>query len=709
MKKRRLLFLVPFAALLLSGCSFEEVMANVKDFASDKIVDPIKNLIPGAKKDEQEDAEPEPTPEPEAAKLVSISVSGQFKTDYDLGESFDKAGIVVTAAYDDNSSKDVSSEATFSGFASDSEGDKVVTASFGGQTATFTVHVSKLGWTAEERALFDEYLHGIQIPFIDIKGAKLSYDEESEVVVMTDAEGNDLAVEGFDIADYAEKFLASEGWEDVSDEYSAYSSAPEGSFFVFEKSTETEEGIRRISVHFYGYDAEEEYSTEGNLSFYANDPFNYVFPSADIAAEFAKYNFEAFEILEPTGATYFEFYPSYYNSMYYQYGYYEYMSATLYIYGLDADSFSAYMSALEADGWVFGEPSNGLYSGTKVLTSGNTAMMQIGFAGTYTYLAYAYLVSEPVVWPTDEVAAMVQSIAPGSETFVPGIEGAEAYQFYTETELDIYGDASLEEEYIAILKEAGWTEDPNNSANYISPAQDIFVQLSYNDYYECLVCVFGKYVAPSAEWPTDDVAALFPAGVELQDSLPAFEGEAESFQAYSDAYGSGVTVFVEAGSEDAAITEYCATLVENKFTAIENDSGRLFYRSEHDEFTVEVWKGTEGAFNIEISAVKGFITRELTGYFTSQDVDYSAPDFGEFESACTYSGAQSWYYLFQFSGNLEAELCAVLGNNGFTVPSTPSEKYGYECIYDADSDIEIDVKYNSETGVTSMIAYYWGE
>ena len=54
MKKRKILYLFPLAALILSGCTFEEGLEMAKSFVGDKIVSPIKNLInpEGAKKEE---------------------------------------------------------------------------------------------------------------------------------------------------------------------------------------------------------------------------------------------------------------------------------------------------------------------------------------------------------------------------------------------------------------------------------------------------------------------------------------------------------------------------------------------------------------------------------------------------------------------------------------------------------------------------------
>ena len=65
MKKRKILVLFPFLGLLLSGCTLQEALGNVKDWTTGHILDPIKNLINGGEKEEQpsgdEGGEDQPT------------------------------------------------------------------------------------------------------------------------------------------------------------------------------------------------------------------------------------------------------------------------------------------------------------------------------------------------------------------------------------------------------------------------------------------------------------------------------------------------------------------------------------------------------------------------------------------------------------------------------------------------------------------------
>lgn len=73
---------------------------------------------------------------PESVEFVAPS-----KTVYSVGDKFDGAGAAFRVKYNDGSSKTVTEGITFSGFSSDTEGEKTVTAKWGDYTRTFKVTV----------------------------------------------------------------------------------------------------------------------------------------------------------------------------------------------------------------------------------------------------------------------------------------------------------------------------------------------------------------------------------------------------------------------------------------------------------------------------------------------------------------------------------------------------------------------------------------
>ena len=616
--------------MILSGCDFspESILKSTGDFFTQTIPNEFNKFLDGMlgrkseepQKEEKEEKSDDEGKEEQQKQLVSISVSGQFKELYDIGEEFDPTGIVVTAVYDDQSSKDVSSQTSFSGFDSSAAGSTTVTVSFGGQSAELTLSVAKLSWFAEEKALFDEHLHGIELPFFPVEGAVLSADDEGTLHIF-DAAGENLAVSGSTIADYAALFSAADGWEDVSSDYGAYSSAEAGSFWVFEKSTQTSEGMRRISVQFFGHNGSA-YANDGSFYMFASDPFSYEFPADLMAEEFESYGFTPFTLPAPDAdGLWFEFYPDSNNDLYYEFGYEDYMNATIYFYGFTQEGFDAYVAKLEQAGWVF---TSQVMQGVTVRSGsleienvGSALIEQLYLYGNYAALCYDYLIAEPAAWPAEAAAALVEKFAPGSSTVIPACPDGTSYTPYMSTnynEIDVGGDSSLKDSYAAILKEAGWTETEDGSYIFISPAQDIQITLVFTSY--GLEIRVAAYIPPSAQWPAEDAAKLLPAGG--QDSLPPFEG-ANSYQYYSDNYGSGITCFVGEGNEDSAMEAYATTLTTAGF--IPDNNG--FFKSPHDEFKVELWKGTDGAFNIEVTIIPHWPTADAAAGILALDSSFT--------------------------------------------------------------------------------------
>jgi len=82
-----------------------------------------------------------PEPEPEGPALVRIEVTSQpTKNEYTVDDNFDITGIVVTAFYDDGTSKAVTGY-EYSGYDKTTAGTQTITVTYEGMTATFTVTV----------------------------------------------------------------------------------------------------------------------------------------------------------------------------------------------------------------------------------------------------------------------------------------------------------------------------------------------------------------------------------------------------------------------------------------------------------------------------------------------------------------------------------------------------------------------------------------
>lgn len=169
----------------------------------------------------------EPTSSETAPVLQSIAVSGEFKTEYEIGEEFDATGIVVTATYDKGEPADVTADTVFSGFDSSVAGPVVVTATYSEKTAEINLTVIEHAYSAEEvvadingvfnslvgsdiLAWYDDY--SCYIGALNLGAAQATTDEEHQAELQSAAEF---------IADYLPEYLeaTAAGFETDYDDY----------------------------------------------------------------------------------------------------------------------------------------------------------------------------------------------------------------------------------------------------------------------------------------------------------------------------------------------------------------------------------------------------------------------------------------------------------------------------------------------------------
>lgn len=134
-----------------------------------------------------------------------IEVTAPSKTEYEIGEALDLTGLAVTAHYSDGSESDVTDDCEVTGFDSATAGEKAVTVSYEGQTATFTVTVKapkpEITLTSIEVTAPVKIEHKIG-EALDLTGLAVTahYSDGSENDVTADCE-----VTGFDSAAAGEK------------------------------------------------------------------------------------------------------------------------------------------------------------------------------------------------------------------------------------------------------------------------------------------------------------------------------------------------------------------------------------------------------------------------------------------------------------------------------------------------------------------------
>ena len=87
----------------------------------------------------------------EPVTLQSLSLSGEYATEFYLNDEFSNTGMIVTAHYSDGSEVDVSDEAECSGFDSTTTGTKTITVSYGGVNTTYMVTVKETRLDSNQR------------------------------------------------------------------------------------------------------------------------------------------------------------------------------------------------------------------------------------------------------------------------------------------------------------------------------------------------------------------------------------------------------------------------------------------------------------------------------------------------------------------------------------------------------------------------------
>ena len=576
MKKAKVLVATVLASgLVLSGCTFEEGLDIAKSWANNNVAQPAVNFWnekilgkkvqePEKEKEEKQDEGEKPAPAP-VAQLTSISISGQFKTEYEVGESFDATGIVVTAVYDDGSTKDVSSQASFSGFSSEQKGPVTVTVSFEGQTAEFTVNVLRTQWSSEVKALMEENLYGIVLPFIDKD--ELSFELKNSWVVGSGAE-----VTASELANYLALFSEAAGYEEITSEYE--SNIVEGSFKAFRKSAATAEGTRYIDVLVYALNAAgDDYALEGALNIQAADTYEYAFP--DTSALFTKYPlltpFDIPTLDLPDGGYYYVAEGSN-NELAYSYGadYFTYMKLIVWGYNASEETFAAFQEKF-ADWSV--TVSSGTYTARLTVNSEKYAEVQFSYSASEKIIRYNITLGlyDVPTWPTATAAALVEAVAPGSSTVLPACPGGDKYTYWASLkEIDVKGPETLLDDYAAILVAAGWTETSAGSDQFVSPAGDILVSLDWNSTYGLEITVS---VPPLASWPASEIAEAFETVGETPFDVPALEGDGFSYEfndGYISSYGVAAVYVSGSATEDDCVA-YASALTTAGWTVEEDD------------------------------------------------------------------------------------------------------------------------------------------
>ena len=565
-------------------------------------------------------------------------------------------------------------------------------------------------WTAEQKSIMSEHLHGVVLPFFK-SDATVKYESQYDEVVIT------ADVAGTETKDYGAKFTAADGWENISDQYDVPAAAMGETFFAFQKAVTVTEGTRYISLQFASM-AGQEFSAEGKFTLYASDPFTYDWPAEAWAEVIAHYFEDATDVVPPIQADRYEPYAPQSGG----FATFCYMESTTQDAGYSAILTQAGWDVQEEkdeDGYFVAVAPSGLFAVAYLYVSSMGSLnIWLAPAPAKTYDAF----------PSEALAATIAAYAEdGAVAFEFPVFAKEGAKFtYEEDELnDMYIDYGVPEYAGAIITAAPVVEADYTAykAAFVTASWDVVdaargtgftatkdiedvgtasIDVSYADgEIEITVYIIPKPF-PAAEWPAAEVAAFLASEDVKTDSLPAANFEGASYNFYTN-FGTGVTVIVAEEEVANAMAAYGATLVEAHFTY---DEESKTYTSPNGEFYVKLYEGTDGGFDIDITFPKT-LKRLMK---QNNENNYPLPDFSALEDKVVWANTGFIdYYILQivFTGDVVSQVITAIGSaQGWSVPETPSEQYGYECMY-GNSQLEMDVKYLESNGVTLVQFYNW--
>lgn len=237
------------------------------------------------------------------------------------------------------------------------------------------------------------------------------------------------------------------------------------------------------------------------------------------------------------------------------------------------------------------------------------------------------LVIPAAEWPAEDVAAMLATILPESETVIPALEGALKYDTLPSQYVSYYGFGMVSaivvedpsEDYATVLGDASWTVRENGS--YLSPAEDVeitFVYVAENNRFSI------SFSEPTIlEWPAelaaDIVETLAP---DSETVIPAFDG-GDEYRLYQDTE-------IDIYTKDQTLGEtYAGVLVEAGWTL--TDEGYL--SPAKDILITFEYEADYGCYALIVAAYSDILeawpTEQVAAVFGEEITDQIAAYTGE--------------------------------------------------------------------------------
>lgn len=631
-----------------------------------------------------------------APLLVDISINVIYvKLGYEVGDSLNLNGLVVTASYTDNSTRVLSSSEYTTDPANGTLLNEVssgttVTVTYQNKSKSFTIYVepaTKKNWTAAEAKIMSDHLHGEVLPYNGVEESVVSYSEKYDVVYIMGGEILAAQMTAFTNAMSAANYSISFNLSTNT--------------YVFSKTIETEEGDRFVKGTYY---------RDENNEFYleAYDPFYYAFPSA-LIQELIEESFEAEDILPGYDADRYQIDPQ---------------DGAVYCYTSSTTSEADYTEILEEAGWDISQGYDLVNDFYLAVSPNEEYMVYYHYEGAPYYSLDIYVM--PINYWNDKpikafyekytdytVDIPVLNVTNAGYLFKNSVINDAAYEAGSieliHSFLYIYNAKQADlERYVTILRSYDW-EVTGSGTLYkalleLEGRGFIRIEAEYSSSKGGVVITFYAMLEPYPieGWPYDEIAEILTE--DVTDTLPPYEGENNGFSILNDVWGTSVTISVAAGTEQAAIAAYGQTLLREGYTQEGFIGSDPIYISPNRQIWVNPFKGGAGIVTVDFKMMDGIwpaskiakALNELFGPLTEKVPAYPGADKYEIDKST--NGETALYVVMKLPSKqnviaLNEYVNILLANN-------------YQAIgEDADGDMH----YLSELGQLDICPYVDGE
>ena len=343
-------------------------------------------------------------------------------------------------------------------------------------------------------------------------------------------------VDGDDFEAYLDA-LENAGW-DVVFPYSDYPT------YAVASLTIPEQGVFNIYVYYV------EEAGAVQITFYPalDDLPSEEWPTDDIAAFFAAYEGDEFEIPAVDGGSSYEFGEGRNNQAYYEYEMYDYIVGYVDVWDVDEEDFAAYVAKLIAAGWdvVYDDETETSVTATLTVEGEGVATLYVGYYADYGAIEVQFnpylspLPSEE--WPAEQLAEIyaLYELTDALPAYTEG-NGYTIYDDMWGTGVVVYVDADTEEDHIAayeaLLVEAGWTDagtDAYGDTIYVSPNEEYAVTV-YTETAGTFTIGFTDIPADPTVWPAEQISYFFYYYDGDEFAIPEIEG-ATTYEFEEDDY-----------------------------------------------------------------------------------------------------------------------------------------------------------------------------